>query len=75
MSTSTVYYTIPNFNDPGTFENTVFYPIKDSNHHISNIEFVDCKCFLFGQRKNFVVWYRIKLMGSSGLEQISKLSK
>ena len=31
----------------------VFYPIKDRNHHFSNLEFVTCK---FGPVQKFVVW-------------------
>ena len=59
----TRYYTILSFNNPDgkkCFENivqkgenagnhNVFYPIKETNHDVSIIWFVWCKCFLFGQ--------------------------
>ena len=32
----------------------VFYSIKESNHHFSNIYFASCKCFQFGHVQNFV---------------------
>ena len=37
----------------------VFYHIKNINHNFSNIRFVVCKCFQFGQGQNFVVWQRV----------------
>ena len=37
------------------FSHNVSYPMKDNFNNLSNIEFVVCKYFQFGQAKNFVV--------------------
>ena len=39
-----------------SISHSVFYSIKDSNHHFSNIYFVICKCFQFGHVQNFFIW-------------------
>ena len=38
-----------------SFFHNVFYPLKERNHHFSDIKFVVCNCFQFGQGQNFVV--------------------
>ena len=35
-----------------SFFHSVFYPIKDRNHHLSYVYFVVCKCFQFGHIQN-----------------------
>ena len=35
---------------------SIFYSIKEINHHFSNIQFVVCKCFQFSHVQNSVVW-------------------
>ena len=43
-----------------SFSHGVFYSIKEINHHLSNTEFVVCKCFQFGNVQNSVVWEKVK---------------
>ena len=42
-----------------SFSHNVFCPIKDRNHHFSNIEFIVSKCFQFGLGQNSIVWERV----------------
>ena len=42
-----------------SFAHNIFYPIKNEFNVLSNILFVVCKYFPFGQAWNFVVWYRL----------------
>ena len=42
-----------------SFSHSVFYSIKEINHHFSNIQFVVCKCFHFGHIQNSVLWERV----------------
>ena len=43
-----------------SFSHSVFYSVKEINHHFSNIQIVVCKCFQFGHVQNSVVWERVK---------------
>ena len=38
------------------FSGNVFYPVKDRNHHLHNIQYVVYKCFQFQKIQSFVVW-------------------
>ena len=38
------------------FSRNVFHPMEDNFYVFSNVQFVVCKCFQFGQAYNFVVW-------------------
>ena len=61
-----------------SFSRNVFHPIKDWNHHFSNLEFVVCKGFEFGPVKKIVVWYRVECKDipgkGSGCEIKARLS-
>ena len=36
------------------FSHSVFYSIKERNHHFTNTEFEFCKCFQFGKKKTIL---------------------
>ena len=45
-----------------SFSHSVFYSIKEINHHFSNFQFVICKCFQFGHVPNSVILERVNLL-------------
>ena len=44
-----------------SFSHSVFYLIKEINHHFSNIHLVVCKCFQFGHVQIPSFWERVKI--------------
>ena len=44
-----------------SFSHNLFYPIKATNLHFSNIEIVVCNCFEFGQVQKIVSLERVNL--------------
>ena len=56
-----------------SFSTKVFFPIKDRYHQVGYRYIAVCKCFLFGQVLNFVIYQTVKSLYSPACFAVMKI--